>query len=175
MYNQRECLLFYTPNILQVYKICLLSIEKKSEKSTQPVKTKISVVLLRFFFSWEQHKGDTQVPELQTGIKKLHLLPRPANERKGKYSEISLLRLSKIQTFYPLKTLFAKFKLFFSSFSMPTVSLIRDHLWDSPKVVFKTTFGQSQRWSSYRNFTVQVGFPSCLTLQLMVSNTAYAK
>ena len=63
------------------------------------------------------------------------------------YSEISLSRPPKIKTFYPLKTLFAKFKLFFSSFSTPSVSLIKDHLWDCPKVVFKTTFGQSQRWS----------------------------
>ena len=64
-----------------------------------------------------------------------------------KYSEIPLLRPPKIKTFCQLKTLFAKFKLFFSSFSSPSVSLIRDHLWDCPKVVFKTTFGQSQRWS----------------------------
>ena len=63
------------------------------------------------------------------------------------YSEIPLLRPPKIKTFYPLKTLFANFKLFFSSFSKASVSLIRDHLWDCPKVVLKTTFGQSQRWS----------------------------
>ena len=60
----------------------------------------------------------------------------------------------KIKTFYPLKTLSAKFKLFFSSFSTLSVPLIRDHLWDCPKVVFKTTFGQSQRWSYHRHFTV---------------------
>ena len=53
----------------------------------------------------------------------------------------------KIKTFYPLKTLFAKFKLFFSSFSTPSVSLIKDHLWDCPKVVLKTPFGQPQRRS----------------------------
>ena len=63
------------------------------------------------------------------------------------YSEIPLLRPPKIKTFYLLKTLLAKFKLFFSSFSTPSVPLIRDYLWDCPKVVFKTTFGQSQRWS----------------------------
>ena len=63
------------------------------------------------------------------------------------YSEIPLLRPPKIKTFCQLKTLFAKFKLFVSSFSSPSVSLIRDHLWDCPKLVFKTTFGQSQRWS----------------------------
>ena len=39
------------------------------------------------------------------------------------------------------------FKLYFSSFSTPSVSLTKDHRWDCPKVVFKTTFGQSQRWS----------------------------
>ena len=32
--------------------------------------------------------------------------------------------------------------------------LERDHLWDCTKVVLKTTFEQSQRWSYYRNFTV---------------------
>ena len=72
------------------------------------------------------------------------------------YSEIPLLRPPKIKTFYLLKTLFAKFKLFFSSYSTHSVPLIRDHLWDCPKVVFKTTFGQFQRWSKYRNFTVLV-------------------
>ena len=63
------------------------------------------------------------------------------------YSEIPLFRPPKIKTFYLLETLFANFKLFLSSFSTPSVPLIRDHLWDCPKVVFKTTFGQSQRWS----------------------------
>ena len=57
---------------------------------------------------------------------------------------------------HQLKTLFWKFKLFFSPFSTTSVHLIRDHLWDCPKVVFKTTFGQSQRWSYYRNFTVSL-------------------
>ena len=52
-----------------------------------------------------------------------------------RYSEIPLLRPPKIQTFYPLKTLFAKFKLFLSSFSTPSAYLIRDHLCDCPKVV----------------------------------------
>ena len=60
---------------------------------------------------------------------------------RGIYSEIPLLRPPKIKTFCQLKTLFAKFKLFISSFSTPIVTLIRDHLWDWPKVVFKTTFG----------------------------------
>ena len=72
------------------------------------------------------------------------------------YSEIPLLGPPKIKTSYLLKTLFAKFKLLFSSFSTPSVPLIRDHLWDCPKVVLKTTFGQPQRWSYYRNFTVYV-------------------
>ena len=63
------------------------------------------------------------------------------------YSEIPLLRPPKIKTSYLLKTLFAKFKLFFSSFSKSSVPLIRDNLWDCPKVVLKITFGQSQRWS----------------------------
>ena len=67
-----------------------------------------------------------------------------------KYSEIPLLRPPKIKTLYLLKSLFSKFKLLFSSFSKPRVPLIRDHLWDCPKVV---SFGQFQRWSQYRNFT----------------------
>ena len=57
------------------------------------------------------------------------------------YSEIPLLRPPKIKTSYPLKTLFAKFKLFFSTFSTPSVALVKHHLWDCPKVVFKITFG----------------------------------
>ena len=63
------------------------------------------------------------------------------------YSEILLLRPSKINPSCLLKTLLAKFKLFFSSFSTPSVPLIRDHLWYCPKVVCKTTFEQTQRWS----------------------------
>ena len=51
------------------------------------------------------------------------------------YSEIPLLRPPEIKTSYLLKTLFAKFKVFFSLFSTPSVPLIRDHLWDCPKVV----------------------------------------
>ena len=66
-----------------------------------------------------------------------------------KYSETALLRPPKIRISYLLKTLFAKFKLFFSSFSIPSVSLIRDHLWDCPKVVFKKVV-------VIRNFTVYV-------------------
>ena len=68
-------------------------------------------------------------------------------ENPVRYSEIPLLRPPKIKTSYLLKTLFAKFRLFFSWFSTPSVSLIRDHLWDRPKVVLKTVFGWSQRWS----------------------------
>ena len=49
------------------------------------------------------------------------------------YSEIPLLRPPRVKTFYLLKTLFWKFKLFFSSFSTPSVHLIRDHLWNSSK------------------------------------------
>ena len=46
------------------------------------------------------------------------------------YSEIPLLRPPKIKTSYLLKTLFARFKLLFSTFSMLSVPLIRDHLWE---------------------------------------------
>ena len=97
-------------------------------------------------------------PKLKQGFwyQKSHLKFTKATTiwESEEYSEIPLLRPPKIKTFCQLKTLFAKFKLFVSSFSSPSVSLIRDHLWDCPKVVFKTTFGQSQRWSYYRNFTV---------------------
>ena len=47
-----------------------------------------------------------------------------------KYSEILLLRPSKTNTSYLLKTLFAKFKLFFSSFSTPSEHLIRDQMFE---------------------------------------------
>ena len=63
------------------------------------------------------------------------------------YAEIPQLRQPKMKKSYLLKPLIAKFMLFFSSFSTPSVPLIRDHLWNCSKVVFKTTFGQSQRWS----------------------------
>ena len=46
----------------------------------------------------------------------------------NKYSEIPLLKPPKIKTFYLLKTLFWKFKHFFSSFSTPSVHLIREQL-----------------------------------------------
>ena len=52
------------------------------------------------------------------------------------YSEIPLLRPSKIKAFYLLKILFAKFNLFLSSFSTPYVSLIKNN-----------TFGTVQKWS----------------------------
>ena len=52
----------------------------------------------------------------------------------GIYSEIPLLRRSKIKTSYLLKTLFPKFKLFFSSFSTPSpVYLWLETTFDSPK------------------------------------------
>ena len=51
------------------------------------------------------------------------------------YIGIPLLRPPKIKTFDLLKILFAKFKLFFSSFSTPV------YLW------LETTFGTVQKWS----------------------------
>ena len=56
--------------------------------------------------------------------------------RVFKYSEIPLLRPPKIKTFYPLKALFAKFKLFFFPHFLHPVSL-----W------LETTFGTVQKWS----------------------------
>ena len=76
----------------------------------------------------------------------LSLTPYTLQWDINKYSEIPVLRPPKIKTVYLIKTLFWKFKLFFSSFSTPCVHLIGDHPWDFPKVVFKTTFGQSLRW-----------------------------
>ena len=89
-----------------------------------------------------------------------------------KYSEIPLLRPPKMETSYLFKTLFAKLKLVFSSFSTPSLHLIRDHLWDCPKVVFKTTFGQSQRWSYYRNLTVLLimGLPKAVLKMLCLQS-----
>ena len=87
------------------------------------------------------------MPRLKKGITPMKSIRLLSKVNQVIYSEIPLLRPPKIKTFYPLKTLFRNFKLIFSSFSTPGVHLIRDHLWDCPKVVFKTTFGQSQRWS----------------------------
>ena len=84
---------------------------------------------------------------LNSGENEIRIAYKKSNTVKFRYYDHLKLR-------HLLKTLFAKFKIFFSSFSTPNVPLIRDHLWDCPKVVFKTTFGQSQRWSYYRNFTV---------------------
>ena len=58
---------------------------------------------------------------------------------QGIYSEIPLLRPPKINTFYPLKTLFAKLRWFFSSSFLPFLHLV--YLW------LKTTFGTVQKWS----------------------------
>ena len=52
-----------------------------------------------------------------------------------RYSEIPLLRPPKIKTFCQLKTLFAKFKLYFSSFLHPVY------------LSLETTFGTVQKWS----------------------------
>ena len=81
------------------------------------------------------------------------------------YSEIPILRQPKIKTSYLSKALVAKFKLFFSIFSTPCVHLFRDSLCGCPKVVFKTTFGWSQRWSLYRNFTIFAKYYCLSTLR----------
>ena len=46
------------------------------------------------------------------------------------------------------------FQSFFLCVFCTQCLLEKDHLWDCSKVVLKTTFEQSQRWSYYRNFTV---------------------
>ena len=51
------------------------------------------------------------------------------------YSEIPLSRPAKMKTSCLLKTLFANFIFIFSSFSTPSVSIIRHYLWDCSKVV----------------------------------------
>ena len=68
--------------------------------------------------------------QVSTSLSKKYLF---SFRRIGIYSKIPLLRPPKMKTSYLLKTLFAKFKLFFSSFSTPSVPLIRDHLWDCSK------------------------------------------
>ena len=95
-------------------------------------RTKIAGALVHPLYLFFGSKGFRYTPKLKCAVT---------------YSEIPLLRPPKIKTFYLLKTLFAKFKIFFSSLSTPSVHLIRDHLWDCSKVVLKTTFGQSQKWS----------------------------
>ena len=70
------------------------------------------------------------------------------------YSKIPLLRPPKIKTNSPLKSTFKKCQSFFLCDFCTQCLLEGDHLWDCSKVVIKTTFEQSQRWSYYRNFTV---------------------
>ena len=70
------------------------------------------------------------------------------------YSKIPLLRPPKIKTNSPLKSIFKKCQSFFLCVFCTQCLLERDHLWDCSKVVFKTTFEQSQWWSYYKNFTV---------------------
>ena len=72
------------------------------------------------------------------------------------YSKIPLLRPPKIKTNSPLKSIFKKFQSFFLWVFCTQCLLERDHLWDCSKVVLKTSFEQSQRWASYRNFTVYI-------------------
>ena len=72
------------------------------------------------------------MPKRQLGDMEIVSVCLSVRHNPAKYSEIPLLRPPKIKTFYLLKSLFAKFKLFFSSFSTPSVPQIRDHLWDCP-------------------------------------------
>ena len=74
------------------------------------------------------------------------------------YSKIPLLRPPKSKTNSPLKSIFKKFQSFFLCVFCTQCLLERDHLWECSKVVLKTTFEHSQRWSFYRNFTVYVSF-----------------
>ena len=134
---------------------------EQGEKLTEEIKKGLLFYLLRicerlemlqsFFFSNGSlcHQSTTFELDIMCLLERLVLGLSIKTGRKHfiRYSEIPLLRPPKIKTSYLLKTVFAKFKLFFPSFSTHSVHLIRDHLWDCPKVVFKTTFGRSQRWS----------------------------
>ena len=73
------------------------------------------------------------------------------------YSEIPLLRPPKFKTNSPLKSIFKKFQSFFRCVFCTQCLLERDHLWDCSKVVLKTTFEQSKRWSYYRKYTLFLG------------------
>ena len=90
------------------------------------------------------------------------------------YSEILLLRPPKIQTNSPLKSIFKKFQSFFLCVFSTQCLLEGDHLWDCSKVVFKTTFEQSQRWSYYRNFTVHVRQAKLLVRMITLSSPGWA-
>ena len=70
------------------------------------------------------------------------------------YSKIPLLRPPKIKTTSPLKSIFKRCQSFFLCVFCTRCLLEKVHHWDCSKVVLKTTFEQSQRWSYYRNFTV---------------------
>ena len=53
-----------------------------------------------------------------------------------------------MDTFYPC---YAELRLKIILLINTVKILYSDHLWDFPKVVFKTTFGKSQRWSLIRD------------------------
>ena len=67
--------------------------------------------LIPQFYSWIERQGS-----------------QPVLKIAAYDSEIPLLIPHKIKTSCPLKTVFVKLKLFFSSFSTHSVPLIRDHL-----------------------------------------------
>ena len=71
-----------------------------------------------------------------------------------RYSKIPLLRPPKVKTNSTLKSIFKKLQSFILCVFCTQCFLERDHLWNCSKVVLKTTFEQSQKWSYYRNFTV---------------------
>ena len=95
------------------------------------------------------------------------------------YSKIPLSRSPKIKTNYPLNSIFKKFQSFLLCVFCTQCLLKRDHLWDCSKVVIKTTFEQSQKWSYYRNFTVLLKLnPSKITetsLYTYHNNTVLAR
>ena len=64
----------------------------------------------------------------------------------------STIKTSPLFKINPLsRTIFFRPKLFLPLFCVP---LKRNHHWHCPKLVFKTTFGQCQMWSWYRNMVL---------------------
>ena len=89
----------------------------------------------------------------------LWVLVRTAHRGSSNYRPHSMFGANTVKFHYiktnsPLKSIFKKFQPFFLCVFCIQCLLERDHLWDCSKMVLKTTFEQSQRWSYYRNFTV---------------------
>ena len=110
-------------NTLWYIKLCLPSQQGSALKWNN---------LLRRQSSLPFHRGFVYI-KTEQAVKKVTALCKTWRKAYQAYSKIPLLRPPKIRTFYLFKILFWKFKLFFSSFTTPSVHLIRDHLWTVQK------------------------------------------